>query len=260
MNRKLLWGIAGLCVLAMVVAVEAPISAQTAEVKEKPPMYSYVGNWVIPRAQWADMDKQNAANQKNMEQAMADGTLVAYGNDATLVHEIDGETHDTWWSSMSMAGLLNVLEQAYKSGNATSPVFVSATKHWDAIYVSRYYNWHPGSYKDVYGRVAFFTLKKDAPPDAVDTLSKNLWVPMLEKLLADGAIHEYEIDTENIHTTTPNVFAVVILAANGAGLDKFNEAVRGLMKTNPMAGPALGSMVDMTAHRDLLLRTNATFK
>jgi hypothetical protein len=259
MNRRL-GRVAGLCALAIAVVTAVPARAQMSEVKEKPPMYSYVGNWTIPRAQWADMDKQTAANQKNMEKAIADGTIVAYGNDMNLVHRPEGETHDNWWSSMSMAGLLSVLDQAYKSGSATSPVLASATKHWDGMYVSRYYNWHSGSWKDVYTRGATYKLKPDAPNDAVDTLSKNLFVPLLEKLLADGAIHEYEIDTEVIHTEDPGTFMVEIIAANGAGLDKFNAAVRDIMKSSPLAGPALGSMVDFAPHRDYLARTNATYK
>ena len=259
MNRKLV-RVAGLCALAIAVVTAAPAHAQTSEVKEKPPMYTYVGYWSIPRAQWAEMEKQTAANQKIMEKAIADATIVAYGTDMNLIHQPDGVTHDNWWSSMSMAGLLSVLDQAYKSGNATSPVLASATKHLDGLYVSRYYNWHSGSWKDVYTRVATYKLKPDAPNDAVDTLSKNLFVPLLEKLLADGAIHEYEIDTEAIHTEAPGTFFVEIIAANGAGLDKFNAAVRDIMKSSPLAGPALGSMVDFTPHRDYLSRTNTTYK
>jgi hypothetical protein len=161
---------------------------------------------------------------------------------------------------MSMAGLLSVLDQAYKSGSATSPVFVSATKHSDGIFVSRYYNWHAGSWKDVYTRVGYYKLKADAPNDAVETLSKNLFVPLLEKLLADGSIHEYEIDTEAIHTEGPGAFWVDVIAASADGLDKFNAAVRDAMKASPLAGPAIGSMVDFAAHRDSLQRTNATYK
>jgi hypothetical protein len=259
MNSKL-QNVAGLCVLALALSAAVLARAQTSEVKEKPPMYTYVGNWAIPRAQWADLEKQTTANQKIMEKAIADGTLVAYGTDTNLIHQTDGATHDDWWSSMSMAGLLNVLDQIYKSGSATSPVLASATKHWDGLYVSRYYNWHSGSWKDVYTRVAVYKLKPDAPDDALDTLSKNLFVPLLEKLLADGAIHEYEIDTESIHTEAPGTFVIAIIAANGAGLDKFSAAVRDNAKSSPLAGPALGSMVDFTPHRDYLARTNATYK
>jgi len=244
---------------AIAVVLAVPVCAQMSEVKEKPPMYSYVGNWAIPRAQWGDMEKQIAANQKIMEKAFANGTIIGYGSDTNLIHTPDGGTHDTWWSAMSQAGVLNALDQVYKAGNATSPVFAAATKHWDGLYVSRFYNWHPGSWKDVYTRVAMYTLKKDAPEDAVEMLSKHLFVPIMEKLLADGAIHEYEIDTEAIHTENPGDFSVVIIGP-ADGLDKFSAAVQELMKEHPLAHPGVGAIVDLKEHRDFLMRTDATYK
>jgi hypothetical protein len=247
-------------VVALVAVIAAPAAAQMSEVKEKPPMYSYVSDWAIPRAQWGDMEKADAADQKLMKDAFAAGTIVAYGSDANMVHTADGYTHDGWWSAMSVAGLLNVLEQEYKSGSPTAPVYVSATKHEDGIYVSRFYNWHSGSWKGVYTRVAIFNLKPDAPNNAVDELSKNLFVPLFEKMLADGSIHEYEVDTEEIHTDDPNTFSVVMVAASADGLDKFDAAIASLAKTNPMVGPAIGSMVDFSKHRDYLMRSNVTFK
>lgn len=259
MGRKL-WGIlAGVCTLVTIAAWTAPASAQD-EVKEKPRMYSYVGNWAVPRTQWAEMEKSDAADQKVLDKALADGTIVAYGNDMNLVHQPDGSTHDDWWSAMSMAGLLSVLDKFYKSGSATSPVMVSATKHWDQIFVSRYYNWHSGSYKGAYTRVAVYKLKPDAPDDAVDRLSKNLFVPLMEKLLANGTIVEYEVDTEAIHTDDPNTLWVVFITPNADGLDKYNAALRDATKVNPLSGPAFQSMVDFTPHRDYLDISTATYK
>jgi hypothetical protein len=67
---KQMWRVfSGLCALAMAAVWAAPGYAQTTEVKEKPPMYSYVGNWNIPRAQWADMEKSNASELKVLEKA-----------------------------------------------------------------------------------------------------------------------------------------------------------------------------------------------
>ena len=129
-----------------------------------------------------------------------------------------------------------------------------------SIYVSRYYNWHSGSWKDGYTYAAFYRLKPDAPDDAVDTLSKSLIVPLLEKLVADGTLHEYEVDTQAIHTEAPGVFLIVYLAASADGLDKVNAALQEALKSNPLGGAAFDSMVDITAHRDELVRTNATYK
>jgi hypothetical protein len=237
----------------------APACAQD-EPKEKPPMYSYVGFWNIPRAQWAEMEKANAADQKILDKALADGTIVGYGNDMNLVHTPDGVTHDDWFSSMSMAGLLNVLDKFYKSSTVTSPVLASATRHWDNIVVSRYYNWHSGPFKGAYTRGAQYKLKPDTPNNAVETLSKNLFVPLLERLLADGAILEYEVDTEAIHTEDPATFWVIFVASNAEGLDKFNAALRETTKKNPLYGPAIASMVDFTPHRDSLSSTTGTYK
>ncbi len=252
--------LAGLCLLGLAAVWAAPVTAQTSEVKEKPPMYSYVGDWAIPRAQWADMDKAHEADRKTTEKALASGTLVGYGDDVNLVHQADGFTHDEWWSAMSMAGLLNVLEQFYKSGSATTSVLASATKHSDSIYVSRFYNWHSGSWKDVYTHGSSYKLKKDAPADAIETLSKNMIVPLLEKMLAEGAIHEYEIDTEAIHSESPGSFWIFYIAANAEGLDKVNAALVATLKANPLGGPAFESLVDMREHRDSLARTNVAYK
>jgi hypothetical protein len=259
MNRKLQCIFAGVCALVMVAAFAAPARAQD-DSKEKPRMYTYLGNWNIPRAQWAAMEKSDADDQKILDKALADGAIVGYGNDMNLVHQEDGSTHDDWWSSMSMAGLMNVLDQFYKSGSATSPVMASATKHWDGIFVSRNYNWRSGSYKGAYTHASSYKLKADAPDDAVESLSKNLFVPLLEKLLADGTLREYEIDTEAIHTEAPGTFWVVYVAANADGLDKVNAALRDTMKANPLGGPAFDSMVDFAPHRDYLDLSTGTYK
>jgi hypothetical protein len=259
MNRRL-WAIfACLCTLAMLAGSATPACAQD-EPKEKPPMYSYVAFWNIPRAQWADMDKNTASDQKVLDKLVADGTIVAYGDDLTIVHTADGMTHDDWWSAMSMAAVLNVLDKFYKSGTPTAPVFASATKHSDGIFVSRYYNWHPGTYKGAYSRVGYYKLKPDAPDNAIDALSKSFIVPMLEKLLADGSIVEYEVDTEAIHTEAPGAFWIDVISPNADGLDKLNAALMNARKTNPLSGAAFESMIDSSAHRDSLVSSRVTYK
>jgi hypothetical protein len=220
----------GLCALALSSLCALPASAQNSEVKEKPPMYSYVANWQIPRAHWADMAKSGDADKPILDKALADGTIVGYGSDENSVHQHDGYTHDDWWSSMSMAGLLKVLDQLSSAGNTTASVLETATKHEDAIFVSRFYNWHAGSYKNVPVQVAFYKLKDDAPNDAVELLSKNLVVPLMEKLFADGTIVEYEIDTQAVHTSAPGSFVIVWIAANPEAVDKVNAALQAALK------------------------------
>jgi len=252
-----LWTLCGLAIAS--ITSTTPASAQAAEVKEKPPMYTYVANWSIPRARWADMDKQASVNQKTLDGGLSGGGLVGYGFDENLVHENDGDTHDTFWSGMSMASVLGVLDELRKA-STTSPVLNSATKHYDSLLVSRYYNWKSGSVKGGYTHGAMYKLKADAPDDALDTLSKSLIVPLLEKLLASGAIQEYEVDTQAIHTMASETFWIYYIAQTADGVDKVNAALRESLKANVLAGPAFGSMVDSTGHRDFLARTNATYK
>lgn len=250
---------AALCMLGLIAAVAAPALAQMAD-SGKPPMYCYVGEWAIPRAQWAEMDKANAADMDVLQKAMAAGSLVGYGSDTNLVHQPDGPTHDSWWCATSMAGILGVLDSFYTNGSDVTPVLASATKHWDNILVSRYYNWHSGTMKNGYTHGSAYKLKADAPDDAVDTLAKNAIVPLMEKLLSSGTIAEYEIDQESIHTSAPGLFLIFYLTPTADGLDKANKALRDTMSSNPLVGPAFESMVDFSAHRDYLDHTNATYK
>jgi len=260
MNKNLVGALAAACMAASLTIGAGAANAQAAEVKQKPPMYSYLANWTLPRSQWAAMEKAAGNTEKLMADALAKGTLVGYGNDMTVVHTEDAPTHDEWWSATSMAGILAVLDDLYKSGNAVTPVLQAATKHSDGIFVSRYYNWRPGTYTGAYTRVGVYKLKADAPNDAVDMLSKSFIVPMLEKLLADGAIVEYEVDVESIHTESPDMFFVDVIARNAEGLDKLNAAFGDSISANPLAGQAFGSMVDSSAHHDELMRTSATYK
>ncbi len=260
MSREVWKVCAGLCALGMSTVWTGPAAAQTAEVKEKPALYTYVAEWNIPRAQWADMEKGNSANAKIMDKAVADGTIVGYGSDRTVVHQSDGITHDDWWSATSMAGVLNMLDRLEKAGDSGTSVLTSATDHSDAIYISHYYNWHPGSWKGGYTFEASYALRPDAPEDAVAMLSKNMIVPVLEKLLAEGTIDEYEIDTQAIHTEAPGSFQIVYLTPNAEGVDKVNAAIREAVKSKPLDGPAFESMVTDPAHRDAVLRSDATYK
>lgn len=259
MNSKQWKGLAALCVIGLVATLAAPALAQM-DSKEKPPMYCYVGLWAIPRAQWADMDKSNAADVDVLQKALSAGSLVGYGFDTNLVHQPEGSTHDSWWCSMSMSGILGVLDTFYTNGGATTPVLASATKHWDDILVSRYYNWKSGSMKNGYSHGSLYKLKADAPDGAIDTLAKSVMVPMMEKMLANDTIAEYEIDTEAIHTDAPGSFLVFYLTPNAEGLDKMNAALRDSLKSNPLISPAFDSMIDFTGHRDYLDRTSATYK
>jgi hypothetical protein len=258
--HKRFWTVcAGLMCLAAMIVSAYPGQGQAQEVKAKPAMYSYVADWQVDRANWADAEKALAPVNDVLQKALADGTIVAYGNDRNLVHQLDAETHDNWWSAMSYAGLIKALNQIHAAGMAITPALNTA-KHWDNIYVSRFYNWKPGATANGYTHVAIYKEKADAPDGTLDNLSSYFVAPVLEKLLADGTIVEYEIDTMAIHTQAPGVFAIVYITPTPEGIDAVQAAVRDAVKASPLATQAFSSVVDDSGHRDGLYQTNCTYK
>lgn len=234
-------------------------AAEPAEVKEKPAMYTYEASWTIPRARWADMEKQQA-DTKVMDKLVASGTLIAYGDDETIVHQEEGSTHDSWWSATSLAGVLNALDEIGKAPAPASNTFLAATKHSDEIFVSRYYNWKPGSWKRAYQWTGYYTLKADAPDDAVATLAKEIVGPTLEKMLADGVIVEWEVDVPVVHTSAPGSFSVTYVSPTAEGIDKVRAEMRARGHQHPLDGMAYDSVTDFKLHRDALTRSTLTFK
>ncbi|HEU5351325.1 MAG TPA: hypothetical protein VFU55_06985 [Terracidiphilus sp.] len=257
---KIKWTlVAGVCALTLAAMWAVPANAQEA-VKAKAPMYSYISNWQIPRAHWAEM-KADAAEKALMDKAMADGTLVGYGFDQNLVHTPDGWTHDDWFASMSEGGIYSVLKQLNTQGMSTTSVLEAATKHWDMVFVSRYYGWQPGAtYKGGIVAVSKYKLKKNAPDGALNAISSRIVAPLMEKLLADGTIVEYEIDTLDVHTTAPGTFWIATVVKDPADVDKVDAAIRADIKAHPMEGVSFDAVVDMSAHRDEMALGDGVYK
>src|SRR5262249_61236767 len=80
-----------LCVAAALVL---PLQAQTAA-KSKPTVYTYVAQWAVPRAQWADIVKADEADRPVLDKLVADGTLIGYGAYTNLIHQARQPTHGT---------------------------------------------------------------------------------------------------------------------------------------------------------------------
>ncbi len=77
-------------------------------------------------------------------------------------------------------------------------------------------------------------------------------VAILEKLLADGALHSCQIDEETIHSSDPDGFYVAIIANGAEGIDKFNAAIDESEKKNPAGMAGFESLLDLQGHRDFL--------
>lgn len=238
------------CTLASLMLSVAPTEAQTANKQEKPPLYTYVSEWAVPRAMWADYQKMQTTENDSMTKLVADGTLVAFGSFSVLNHQEGQPTHGSWFSATSMANILKVLEGLRSGPDATGPVF-SASKHWDYILQSRDYNAHAGTFKNGYLRVGNWKYKAGAS-DPDGKIMKATMVAMLEKLLADGALHAYQVDEESVHSNDPNGFYLAIVTNGAEGLDKFYASLEDTQKNNPASMAGFGSLLDEAGHRDTL--------
>jgi hypothetical protein len=222
---------------------------------EKPVMYTYVSEWAIPRAMWTDYQKMEGSETDAMSKLLADGSIVAYGSFSVLNHQEGLPTHGSWFSATSMANLMKVLEGVRSVPDATGPIF-AASKHWDYILESHDYNAHSGAFKNGYLRVGTWRYNANSN-DPGGKIMKATMVAMLEKLLADGALHVYQIDDEVVHSSDPGLFNVAIVTNGAEGLDKYHAAIDELRKNNPSGMAGLGSLMDEHGHRDILAHVDA---
>jgi hypothetical protein len=242
-----------LCALALMPLTANRASAQSSS-SEKPPLYTYVSEWTIPRAMWADYIKGQAADIDILKKAVADGTIVAYGDYTVITHQEGAPTHGSWFSANSMAGVLKVLETVRTAPGAVAPP-LAAAKHWDYLMESRNYNDQSGTFTNAYLRVGHWAPKEGG--DASGKVLKASMVPLLDKLVADGSLHGYQIDMENVHSSDPGTIFVAIMANGAEGLDKFNAALDEAEKSDPAVYAGMGSVLNQSGHRDFLARVSS---
>jgi hypothetical protein len=240
-----------LCVLTI-----APLCANRAlaqsQSAEKPVLYTYVSEWAVPRAMWGDYLKSEAEDTDMLKKAVADGTLVSFGSFAVLNHQEGAPTHGTWFSAGSLTNILKFLEVLRNAPGATSAPFAAA-KHWDYLLQSRNYASHSGTFTNAYLRVGTWHSKAgSSDPDG--KIMKATMVALCEKLLADGALHGYQIDQETVHSGDPGTIFVALITNGAEGLDKFNTVLEETEKANPAGWAGFGGTVDPAGHRDTLAR------
>ena len=73
MQRKYAALLGGLFAVGAVGLGSSPLYAQSTEVKSKPAMDSYQGNWQVPRAKWAEFEKARPGTEKLVSQALSSG-------------------------------------------------------------------------------------------------------------------------------------------------------------------------------------------
>lgn len=248
--RKLgMWGISVL-VLGLLTG-SVPLKAQS-ESTSKSPMYIYVSQWGVPRAQWGDMAKLSEEHEALEKKLLASGTITGYGNDVNLIHTEGQPTHSEWITATSEGNILKALAAFYSAPEVTSPV-LAASKHADLFLESRIHNSRSGTFDGAY--LAGSTWKvKPGQMDNFNDIVKARVIPVLEKELADGSLISYNVSTMYYHTEAPGTVSVVSIATNAGAVDKVDAAFEAAFSKDKEIGPAIGALTVRDSHRDFLYR------
>ena len=250
MRNRVTWCVCFLNLLAFATGVS--LKAQNAD-QGKAPIYTYISEWAVPRAQWADMVKLDEQDRALMDKLIADGTLTGYGAYTNLIHQEGEPTHGTWFSAMSEGNLLKALEAVFANPGSTTAPVEGASKHWDYMLVGRVYNQRSGTSEGGYLAGDQWDVK---PGDmrAYNDLIKSALVPIYEKLLADGVVTSYGMDTEDSHTQKLGRVTFYFTTSDASAFDKASKTLDEAFDKTPALGSALQSMVDRQGHRDFLAR------
>ena len=248
MQKRTILGVC-LLTLCLALATAGPSQAQM-PAKGKPPVYTYVAEWDVPRAQWGEMVKLDEQDKPLLDKLVADGTIVGYGAYTNLIHQEGQPTHGSWFTAMSEGNLLKALEAIYAHpGSVTSPV-QGASKHWDQILTGDIYNYKPGT------SAGYLTwsrwVVKPGQMHAYTELIKSVFVPVLEKLLADGTITSYGELTEDYHQDKLGTVYEYFTVPDAASMDKANKAFDEAFGNNPGIGDAMRALTEREGHQDFL--------
>jgi hypothetical protein len=235
-----------------VLGVLAPGRALRAQSESKTtaPIYVYVSEWAVPRAQWGDMTKLDDQDRALENKLLADGTITAYGELVNLIHTEGQPTHADFFWATSEGNILKALAGFYGRPDITSSV-LAASKHWDHFLISRTHNYRSGKFEGAYLAGSMWKVKP-GQMEAFQAMVKARVVPMLEKALADGTVIFYSVDTEEYHTDAPGLVDVVFAVTDTASMDKVNAACEAHFSKDTEIGPAIGALTVKDSHRDFL--------
>ena len=244
--------IAGTLAFALAVFL-VPIALPQAD-QAQPPVYTYVSQFQVPRANWAQYaDDTEKTFVPVAERMMADGTIVSWSTFETLVHTPEGSTHGAAWSSTSIAGLTRVLDELRKGG--PRPGQVAATKHEDYLMQSTLYHAASGAKgTSGYLRVICSNAQPTKPDDYAAALKKYLW-PSFEEQFKKGVVNYIGLDQQYVNSIAPSMRCLVITYPNAESMDKWATAIGGtLAKMSQADREAFFGSTVTDSRRDFMAR------
>jgi hypothetical protein len=240
--------IAGLLVFVLAVTL---VPAALPQMEPTPIVYTFVSQFQIPRANWAQYSEDAEKTiVPIMEKLAADGTILSWSTFEQVVHTPDGYTHGAAWSSTSISGLMKVLDEVRKAG--PRPGQIAATKHEDYLMQTAMY--HAGSGTPAYLRVVCSNAKADKP-DGYTAMLKKLLVPTFEEQIKKGVATYYGVDEQYVNNSAPSIRCVVITYPNADGMDKWAAAINTTMsKWSPAERAEFAGATVPDSRRDIMAR------
>ena len=247
--------IAGLLAVAFLV-LAAPVALP--QMDQEHPVYTYVSNFQIPRALWAQFAEETEKNANPVfERFTADGTIIGWGNFETVVHTTDGMTNGTWWQSTSLAGITRVLDELRKGG--PRPGQIASTKHEDLLLRSIY---HHGSTISAPGtgylRVNCSLTQPGKADDFVAAIKKYLG-PTFEDQFKKGVATYYAMEEQYVQTGPGSMRCTAVTFSNAENMNKWADAIAATlakMSTEDRKAffDAIGASTVPDSRRDMLAR------
>ena len=216
--------------------------------------FTYVSFWAVPRSDWAAFEKQRTASDSTMQKLVADGTIVAWGDEVIRVHAENGYTHAEWMTATNRANLLKAIEVEW--ADATNSAFVATTKHHDEFLHTMAHGGKQASGATGYLRVVSWQAKPGAGEALEGYVMKTL-KPNLDAEVAGGTIAMYNFDKQDIHADPPGAYFLAMLFPDGAAMDKFYADLAAAQKEDGTLGEVLENLTVVKEHRDDLGRVTA---
>jgi len=240
--------IAGLLLIVLAVML---VPAALPQMEPTPVVYTYVSQFQIPRANWAQYAEDTEKTfVPVMEKMTADGTILGWSTFETVVHTPDGYTNGAAWSSTSISGLMKVLDEIRKGG--PRPGQIAATKHEDLLMQTTMY--HNGSGTPTYLRVVCSNAKADKPT-AYTAMLKKLLVPTFDEQVKKGVATYWGVEEQYVNTAAQSTRCVVITYPNAEGMDKWATAINTTMsKWGPAERAEFAGATVADSRRDILAR------
>jgi len=200
-----------------------------------------------------------------LDKLMDAGVVLAYGIDTSLLH-VPGENNVEFWCVVPNYGALEKSDAALDEFMSQHPTLMQEAAalsdmnaHRDLVIETLEENYRkvPAGGTPI---MVFETMR--AKPGRMDdfiALFNKYHKPVFDKLVADGVIYGYELDTEAVETMEPGTMWGLVIMPDLAAEDKLEAAFSAAMKSLPAADRStmekqLMDSIEFASHRERMAR------